>query len=133
MRETDTKYRVLYVEDDESILRAAARVFEHWGIELRTATDAAEALRQLREPRDRTDVIVADHNLPGALTGVDLVRAARSETGKQIPAIVTTGNIGPIPVRGAEELNCPLLYKPVDPIELRRLILRLAAPHEIKN
>lgn len=133
MTETDTKYRVLYVEDDESILRAAARIFEHWGIDLRTATDAAEALRQLREPRDRTDVIVADHNLPGELNGVDLVDTIRRETGKYIPAIIITGDISPLPARGAQELDCPLLYKPVDPIELRQLILHLAAPHESKN
>jgi DNA-binding NtrC family response regulator len=67
---------VLFVDDEEAMLRSIVRVLGKTPLEVLTATGAEAALRVLAE--QRVDVIVSDIDMPG-VNGLDLLRRVRSE------------------------------------------------------
>jgi DNA-binding NtrC family response regulator len=67
---------VLFVDDEEAVLRSIVRVLSRTPLEVLTAVGAEEALRVLGE--QRVDVIVSDIDMPG-VNGLELLRRVRSE------------------------------------------------------
>ena len=59
---TGFSYRILVVDDEQSVLQVSSCVFEDQGYEVRTARDGFEALVELR--RSMPDVIVSDLTMP---------------------------------------------------------------------
>ena len=78
----------LFVDDDDGLLRLAARALRRAGYRVSTCA-STEAAREaiVAEP---PDVIVVDYALGGAETGLDFLRALRSQ-GFALPAILCTG------------------------------------------
>lgn len=64
-----TKYKILYVDDEESNLRIFKDNFRR-DFEVKTAISAYEALEQLEQ--DLVDVVITDQRMPG-MTGVELL------------------------------------------------------------
>ncbi len=62
--------RILFVDDEEEILRSIQREFHFEPLEILTATSAVEALNILS--RENVDVIVSDDRMPG-MTGSELL------------------------------------------------------------
>jgi DNA-binding NtrC family response regulator len=67
---------VLFVDDEEAVLRAIARVLAGGALEVLTTTHPSEALEWLRERE--IDVLVSDIDMP-EMNGLELLRAARRE------------------------------------------------------
>jgi CheY-like chemotaxis protein len=68
--------RILLVEDDPAVQRAALRSLERLGYQVRAAGTGAEALSLLQA--ERCDLIICDLVLPG-MSGLDLVERAVQE------------------------------------------------------
>lgn len=68
------RYRVLLVDDEESILRALRRLLRGQPYEVVTAGGAEEALRLLE--REPAHLVMSDHRMPGQ-TGVEFLREVR--------------------------------------------------------
>lgn len=81
-----SKPTLLLVDDEERILRSLRMLFLT-GYEVRTTTDANEAIRILRE--ERVHVIVSDQRMP-VMPGAELLRIAR-ETSPATMRILLTG------------------------------------------
>ena len=78
----------LFIDDDEGLLRLAARSLARAGYRVSTAASTAAARQALdAEP---PDVIVVDYALGSAETGLDFLRALRAQ-GLVLPAILCTG------------------------------------------
>jgi CheY-like chemotaxis protein len=71
----DEPIRVLFVEDEFLISEWVTQELAEQGFTVRTATNAADALRQLAA--SRVDVLFTDINLPGGMDGTALARRAR--------------------------------------------------------
>jgi PAS domain S-box-containing protein len=56
---------VLFVDDEEEILRVGVRILEGLGYEVLTAADGQEALDVYRERRDLIDLVILDYVMPG--------------------------------------------------------------------
>ena len=67
---------VLFVDDEEAVLRSIVRVLSRTPLVVLTAVGAEAALGVLAE--QRVDVIVSDIDMPG-VNGLDLLRRVRSE------------------------------------------------------
>jgi response regulator RpfG family c-di-GMP phosphodiesterase len=76
------KTRVLFVDDEENILKALRRLFRREPWEQRFASSGAEALGLL-EADGSFDVVVTDQRMPG-MTGVELLKEIR----KRLPDCV---------------------------------------------
>ena len=81
---------VLVVEDDPNVRDLVLAQLEDIGYAAHAAKNGPEALQLLQEPENRVDLILTDLVMPGGMTGVELVRAARALR-PQIPAILTSG------------------------------------------
>ena len=78
----------LFVDDDEGLLRLASHSLARAGYRVSTAASAAQARQAIDAAAP--DVIVVDYALGGAETGLDFLRALRSQ-GLVLPAILCTG------------------------------------------
>src|SRR5690606_17161474 len=73
------------------------------------------------------DLVIADYNLPKALSGLGLVATLQEQLKQAIPAIVLTGELSTKNLREIARHNCVHLSKPVRVKELTRLAQRLLA------
>ena len=85
---SETKTRILYVDDDEGLARLAGKAFSRMGIDVVHAPDHESGLARLAE--EKIEVIILDHYLHGT-TGLAFLDAIR-ERGIEIPVIYVTGS-----------------------------------------
>lgn len=85
---TVKKYRILVVEDEESLLKLESILLSLKGYEVTGVTDGIEALAEIE--RNRPDLIVLDIMLPG-MDGFEVCRRIREnpET-RDIPVVMLT-------------------------------------------
>jgi len=99
---------VLLVEDEPSVRELTAQALEERGFTVKTAPTADHALDQLRAGL-AADVVLTDIVMPGARSGVDLVRTLKVLK-PTLPVVLASGH----PVRIEEAPNVPLVPKPYD-------------------
>lgn len=120
--------RILVVEDDPMQRAAIQLLLETWGHTVTAAEDGEAALAAVRQPGGIPDVIVTDFRLPGAFTGVDVVRAAGDIAGYAVPGVILTGDTAPERIREAVATGCRLLHKPFTPSLLKDALAAIGAP-----
>ncbi|MFP5408385.1 MAG: ATP-binding protein [Gammaproteobacteria bacterium] len=116
---------VLLVDDESAILRGMTELFDNWNIDLVTAHSAAEAEHWIDSVGRLPDVIVSDYRLPDDLDGIEVILQLRRRFGRDIPAIVVTGDTAPDTILRISQAGFPLLHKPLRPAKLRALLTHL--------
>jgi signal transduction histidine kinase/CheY-like chemotaxis protein len=116
---------VLLVDDETVILRGMAELFDNWNIDLVTAHSADEAVLWLDSLGRVPDVIVSDYRLPDDTDGIEVITRLRQKYGRDIPAIVVTGDTAPDTIQRITHAGFPLLHKPLRPAKLRALLTHL--------
>jgi signal transduction histidine kinase/CheY-like chemotaxis protein len=116
---------VLVVEDDPNVRDLVIAQLEDIGYATLAAANGPEALQLIQQPENRVDLILTDIVMPGGMTGVELVRAARAFR-PQIPAILTSGYAaGGLTAVGQEshpEERLSILSKPYQQAELGQVV-----------
>lgn len=127
MASGDQKTRILLVEDNDDVRTATELFLKLEGHETASVGTAHEA-EALFASANGSEVLIADYHLDGHNTGLDLVQKVRERTGKEIPAIVLSGDL-PSVLRSlkAQVPNCRFLSKPVDAKALVEAIQDLSA------
>lgn len=121
---------ILIIEDDPDVGSLLALCLTELGHRVSSAGDGAGALAVLAGGDLRPDVILADYNLPGGMTGIDVVVRVRAQQGRAIPAVILTGDISASTLQTIESHHFVHLDKPVKLAELAAIIERLLAPAE---
>ncbi len=116
---------VLLVDDESAILRGMAELFDNWNIDLVTAHSAAEAEQWLDSLGRVPDVVVSDYRLPDDTDGIEVIARLRRKFGRDIPAILVTGDTAPDTILRISRAGHPLLHKPLRPAKLRALLTHL--------
>lgn len=116
---------VLLVDDESAILRGMAELFDNWNIDLVTAHSADEAVQWLDSLGRVPDVIVSDYRLPDDIDGIEVINRLRRKYGRDIPAILVTGDTAPDTIQRIARAGFPLLHKPLRPAKLRALLTHL--------
>jgi CheY-like chemotaxis protein len=116
---------VLLVDDESAILRGMAELFDNWNIDLVTAHSADEAVQWLDGIARTPDVIVSDYRLPDDTDGIEVITRLRQKFGRDIPAILVTGDTAPDTILRISQAGFPLLHKPLRPAKLRALLTHL--------
>ena len=115
---------VLVVDDDPMVLEAMRGLLERWGY--RTITGAShEAVAALAAGGPRPDLIIADFHLSGGRTGIETIEHVRAALGGKIPAFLVSGDTSPERLQQARAQGYTLLHKPVSPMTLRSLVVKL--------
>ncbi len=114
--------KVLVIDDESAILDALTVLLEGWGCEV-VAAESVEVARQLLQKQATPpDAILSDYRLREHITGVEAIKTIEAMYGKEIPALLITGDLAILQV--AEESAQPyrVLQKPVQPARLRAFL-----------
>ena len=109
---------VLVIEDDPEVSELLELYLKDEGHRVTTAPDGARALECLVRGDVRPDVILADYNLPHGMDGLQAIAKLRELMGRDIPAIILTGDISTDTLRKIAQEMCTHLNKPVKLKEL---------------
>lgn len=112
--------RVLVIDDDPAIREAMAGLLTVWDCPNRTAETEEEALALLAD--FTPDLLLADYRLRGHRTGLEAIAAIRARMGRDLPAIVITGDTAADRLRNVHAGGTTLLHKPVVPGKLHAAI-----------
>lgn len=115
--------RLLYVENDSSILKSMASLLGRWGVEVCAVQSAAEALEQ----QGRWDVVLADYQLGEGQNGLDVIEALR---GRANVFVLITASWSETLARKAASLGVEVIRKPVAPASLRSFLTHARQTHE---
>jgi len=109
--------RVLFVDDDERIVRYVREMLEGIGCEARTSSSGEEALERLKEDPAAFDLVITDQNM-ARMTGAGLAEHVR-RIRPELPVILCTGFVDEFTKDFATQQGFrAYLAKPVEPEEL---------------
>ena len=118
--------KVLYVEDEEDILKFASMVLEDYVLELFIARNGKEALEILKS--QTIDLVIRDILMP-RLNGIDLIREIRKNPLLEVAIIVVTAHTETRYLLDCIELRVDgYILKPIDVEELLKTTLRAVLP-----
>jgi PAS domain S-box-containing protein len=109
---------VLAIEDEAYVRSALARLLKTRGVDAIIVATAVEALTLVREKGLRPDLLLCDYNLLGSSDGVETIRQLRATLGRNVPAVVMTGDIRTSTVDSISAQGCSVLIKPFSADEL---------------
>jgi len=109
-----SRCRLVLLEDNDSVRIATEIFLTLEGFETRTAATVADAQSLLVGMRPG-DVLITDYHLDGKLTGLDVLQQLRIQHGRDVPAILLSGDL-PSMMRVVKTSipHCRFLSKPVD-------------------
>jgi CheY-like chemotaxis protein/two-component sensor histidine kinase len=116
--------RVLVVEDDAALRYATRRWLSGRGLRVEAVGGCRGALEALDGGFD-PEIVVTDFHLADGETALDVVRAVRERLGRDVPALMLSGDSSAGARSAAGVAGLSMLLKPVDPAEL------LARIHEL--
>ncbi len=116
------KPAVLIIEDDAAVRDALELVLSLEGYPTRTADSPAAALTTFADHGAEIDVVVSDFHLGPGKNGLELLEEMREVAGRDLPAVILSGDTSPVLARIATVSRVVLLRKPVD---ARQLIVKL--------
>ena len=120
------KIRVLYVEDEEDILRFASMVLEDYVDKLFIARNGKEALEILK--KENIDLIITDILMP-KISGIELIREIKKNPLCATAVIVATAHTETQYLLECIELRVDgYILKPLDVDELLKTILKAILP-----
>src|SRR6266496_1070918 len=102
---------VLFVDDEDEIVRLAGRMLDRRGYEMTGHVDPVEALKDFDAAPDRFDIVAADAFMPG-MSGFEFVKRLRAIR-PAIPVVLMSGAFGPEDTERARALGVrEVLAKP---------------------
>ena len=110
--------RVLLIDDDATVREGMRTLLADWGCECDAADTIEEALALARA--QMPDVVISDYRLRELRTGAQAIAAVRAQLGREVPALLVTGDTAPERLRDAAASGLRLLHKPVWPTDLYR-------------
>jgi two-component system cell cycle sensor histidine kinase/response regulator CckA len=117
------KERILFVDDDETIVISVRNMLQRLGYKVTTFTDGREALKVFFEKPSDFDLVITDHLMPqlmGQTMAQEMLRM-RSD----IPIILCTGNLDLVPDEMVKEWGLRgIIVKPFTVRECAELVRR---------
>ena len=120
--------RHILVLDDEAPIGEALRSWlTPYCARIHITQRLEQALAIVRTPGLPIDALVVDFRLADAVDGIEATRLLRQAAGRQIPALLFTGDTDPERVRMAYRSGLQVLFKPVQPEQMMQALAGLVA------
>jgi len=110
---------VLMIDDEENIRYGVKSLLENWDCRVVTAASSEEALSLIDGGDGAPELILADYRLRDDKTGVEAIAEIRRHIGKNVPALVITGDVAAERLSELDAQGLVVLHKPVSPARLR--------------
>ena len=116
--------RVLFVDDEEPLVRLATETLEELGYAPVGFTSSAAALEAFRADPKGFDAVITDERMPG-MSGSALIRAVRGIR-RSVPIVLVSGNVGGMVTTRAYNAGADeVLKKPLSARELATSLARM--------
>ncbi|ACB36348.1 histidine kinase [Leptothrix cholodnii SP-6] len=116
---------VLLVDDEAPIREGLWMLLTEWGFEPVAVADLAGAEAAAHALGDRLDLVISDLHLQHGEDGLDVIERVRQVCGRQVAAILVTGDTSPAEIRRASASGHRVLFKPVQPSKLFNVLRAL--------
>ena len=113
---------ILIVEDEPDLRETLKLLLEGEGYRTVAAGDGGTALAAAAHGTVRPDLVVADYNLPNGPNGLQVVAGLEKTLGRDLPAIILSGDIATETLRAMAREGRAYLSKPVTAAALIHLI-----------
>jgi PAS domain S-box-containing protein len=124
---TGRRRHVLFLDDDQALVSAMARLLSRHGYRVSGHTEAEQALEAVRTAPQAYDLFVSDFVMP-RLSGLDVAREL-SRIRPDLPVVIFSGHIDAELQRQARELGVRQLVNKLNPAEeLLAAVDRLTSP-----
>ncbi|MFT6465896.1 MAG: DNA-binding NtrC family response regulator [Halopseudomonas sp.] len=111
---------VVVIENDLINQEAMETLLREWGCTVRCYQTPEQALENIQP--GSVDLLVSDYRLEGGMDGISLVRALRERGLHTGATLLITADTSEEVVEAARLTDIELIYKPVLPARLRRMI-----------
>ena len=118
---------ILVVEDDPDMRQLLRLLLKDEGYIVEVAPNGLAAVDMVASGTSRPNLILADYNLPGGMSGLQTARRLR-EALPGVPVIILTGDIATATMQDVAKADCRQLKKPVAPSVLLQLVVKLLTP-----
>jgi PAS domain S-box-containing protein len=116
--------RILYLDDEASLVVLARRLLERLGYRVTGYSDAAEALAAFEKAPDQFDLVLSDLSMPG-LNGIEVARRVL-EIRPEIPVLLASGYVRNEDVELARNVGVrEVIWKPTTINEMGELLGRI--------
>ncbi|WP_207482917.1 ATP-binding protein [Arenibaculum pallidiluteum] len=122
---SDAGRTVLVVDDDPSVLLGLEAILKDWGWRVVAVSSVEEALDRIGSDALPPDIVLADYRLRDERVGTDAILGIWNRLGRRLPSALLTGETGPECRRDAVAHGLDVLYKPVTPRQLDRLLVKM--------
>ena len=114
---------ILLVDDEPHVLEVLKVTLEDFGFQLLEAEDGPTALQMARERKP--DLVILDVMLPN-MSGLEVCRTLREESGDSLPVILLTARSGEDDEKAGYEAGADrYLTKPFSPLTLQTEVVKL--------
>jgi PAS domain S-box-containing protein len=124
--QTRSNLLILVIDDEIMVGTALQAVLEGWGCKVIMTSSAGQAAERLQETGQCPDIILSDYRLGGGLLGTDAITRLRHLCGREVPALLLTGETSPTELRDAAARGLNILHKPVTPQLLAEALSEVA-------
>jgi signal transduction histidine kinase len=114
----ETPRMVLVVDDEEAIREGLRALLQEWGYQVMTAADGLQAERAVTMLEGRVDLVLSDLHLGEGPDGAEVIENIRRLCGRDVPAVLVTGETSRDEVSRVAAGGDPVLFKPVHPRRL---------------
>jgi DNA-binding response OmpR family regulator len=111
---------VLLVEDDADVMDAMRDLLTAWGCKVDAHSGLPDQMRV-----GEYDLLITDFDLGGGVTGEEVVAAARTQMGGDLPVLILTGHDESKVRQMPDHAAITVLKKPIRPAQLRSTISTL--------
>ena len=113
---------IVVIDDETAIIEGMSLLLSSWGARVLGAASADDIVDAVGKQGQLPDLLIADYQLAGGVTGIDVISRLRHALDPEIPAILITGSTLPERLEEARVNQCELLIKPVGVDRLRATI-----------
>jgi signal transduction histidine kinase len=110
---------IVVIDDEFAVREGMKALLSGWGCDVVAAESLADAFRHIGQHAVKPDAIIADYRLREGATGIEAIQSLHNEFGRDIPAVLITGDIAADRMREARESGYAQLHKPVPAATLR--------------
>lgn len=116
---------ILVIDDEAEIRVAMASLLTSWGFRVIVAGSMSEMLDSVAAGGEAPVLIICVYRLRGEADGIGAITGLRAHFGREIPAMLITGDTAPDRIANARASGFVLLHKPVQASRLRAAITNL--------
>ncbi len=113
-----TPRMVLVVDDEEAIREGLRALLQEWGYHVMTAADGPQAELAVASLEGHVDLVLSDLHLGDGPDGAEVIDNIRRLCGRDVPAVLVTGETSRDEVSRVAAGGDPVLFKPVQPRRL---------------